>query len=83
MSMSGVRYRNESKYFVSANSLDVVENRLKNLIHLDPYVDKEKGFYIVKSLYFDDYDDTCLNHNKYSLGRRKNIVSACMETMLS
>ncbi|WP_080146722.1 polyphosphate polymerase domain-containing protein [Marinilactibacillus piezotolerans] len=71
MSKSGVHYRNELKYFVSANSLDVVENRLKNLIHLDPYVDKEKGFYIVKSLYFDDYDDTCLNHNEYSLGRRK------------
>lgn len=48
MSNSGARYRNELKYFVSANSLKVVEERLKNLIQLDPYVDKEKGFYIVK-----------------------------------
>lgn len=71
MSNTGARYRNELKYFVSTNSLKVVEERLKNLIQLDPYVDKEKGFYIVKSLYFDDYDDTCLNHNEYSLGRRK------------
>ena len=66
-----IRYRNELKYFISESDLIVIRERLKPLIKLDPYVDKEKGFYVVKSLYFDDYEDTCLDHNEFSLGRRK------------
>lgn len=66
-----IRYRNELKYFISESDLIVIRERLKPLIKLDPYVDKEKGFYVVKSLYFDDHEDTCLDHNEFSLGRRK------------
>lgn len=66
-----IRYRNELKYFIDANELTIIESRLKALIRLDPHIDLEKGFYTVKSLYFDDYGDNCLNHNEFSLGRRK------------
>lgn len=66
-----IRYRNELKYFISETDLLIIQERLKPIIKLDPYVDKEKGFYVVKSLYFDDHEDTCLNHNEFSLGKRK------------
>lgn len=71
MSDQIIRYRNELKYFIDANDATIIESRIKALIRLDPYVDKEKGFYVVKSLYFDDYDNTCFHHNEFSLGRRK------------
>lgn len=66
-----IRYRNELKYFISENDLLVIKQRLTPIVKLDPYVDKDKGFYVVKSLYFDDHEDTCLYHNEFSLGKRK------------
>lgn len=66
-----IRYRNELKYFISEHDALIIQERLKPIIKLDPYVDKNKGFYVVKSLYFDDHEDTCLHHNEFSLGKRK------------
>lgn len=71
MSEQVIRFRNEFKYFISENDIRIIEARLKGLLKIDPYVEKDKGFYVVKSLYFDDYDDNCLNHNEFSLGKRK------------
>lgn len=65
------KYRNELKYFIEASDVLVIEARLKALIRLDPHIDPSRGFYTVKSLYFDDYGDNCLNHNEFSLGKRK------------
>lgn len=71
MTETNKKYRNEMKYFCTDHDLMIVENRLKPLVKIDPYTDEKYGNYVVKSLYFDDYDDNCLNHNEISIGRRK------------
>lgn len=40
-------------------------------MELDPHTPPEDGFYTIRSLYLDDWQDSCLNHNEFSLGRRK------------
>lgn len=67
----GDKFRNELKYIVTNNELEVVGAKLKHLLQMDPYVDQEIGYYVVKSLYFDDYEDNCFHNNEFSLGRRK------------
>ncbi|WP_028273533.1 polyphosphate polymerase domain-containing protein [Atopococcus tabaci] len=71
MTETDKKYRNEMKYFCTDFDLDIVQSRLTPLVQLDPYTDEEYGNYVVRSLYFDDYDDNCLNHNEISIGRRK------------
>lgn len=71
MSETKKKYRNEMKYFCTDFDLRIVEQRLKPLVKIDPYTDETHGNYVVKSLYFDDYQDNCLNHNEISIGRRK------------
>lgn len=71
MQESKPKFRNEFKYFCSDFDLDIVQARLTPLLEIDPYSDKEYGDYVIRSLYFDDYQDNCLNHNEISIGRRK------------
>lgn len=56
------KFRHELKYIVSTTQLSLLENRVKNLLPLDPHV-KESGKYTIRSLYFDDYYDSCAKQN--------------------
>ena len=65
------KYRNELKYLIHSHDVQIIEDKLKHVMDRDPYADKETGSYVVRSLYFDSYDDDCLHNNEFSLGRRK------------
>jgi SPX domain protein involved in polyphosphate accumulation len=58
-----VKYRHEMKYICNEMELSVIAGRLKPLISLDKNV-TESGIYNIRSLYFDDYYNTCYNENE-------------------
>lgn len=53
-------YRNELKYFVSPHQYLTIQKRLKHLIAQDKHVGPT-GEYHIRSLYFDDIDNTALH----------------------
>lgn len=56
-------YRTELKYLCTEADLALVENRIQELCEPDPYVG-EDGIYRIRSVYFDDYEDTCFYENE-------------------
>ncbi len=58
-----LEYRNELKYVVSAQQIAVLKNRIRPLMALDAHAG-ENGKYTVRSVYFDDYKDTCYFENE-------------------
>lgn len=56
-------YRHELKYICNEMELAVITERLKPIIGLDKNV-AEEGFYNIRSLYFDDYYNTCFAENE-------------------
>lgn len=57
------KFRHEFKYGVSAAQLAMLQNRINHLLQPDSHVG-EGGSYTVRSLYFDDYADTCFYENE-------------------
>lgn len=51
------KYRHELKYLISRNQMLIIKDRLERTMKLDPNV--KDGKYLISSLYFDDYDNTC------------------------
>lgn len=58
MSKPEVKYRHELKYIVSSAQIPLLKSRIAAIMHLDPHADSA-GRYIIRSLYFDDYDNRC------------------------
>ena len=58
-----LKYRHELKYQVTDAQIRMLENRIRHLLPLDSHVAR-KGSYVIRSLYFDDYDDRCLKENE-------------------
>lgn len=56
-------YRHEFKYLCSSAELAVLRVRLFGLMRPDPHVGTD-GMYRIRSLYFDDCQDTCLRENE-------------------
>lgn len=63
-------YRHEFKYVEPEIRLLAAEKRLAAFMKKDGHVG-EKGFYSIRSLYFDDYDDTFLNDNLSGVDERE------------
>lgn len=63
-------YRNEWKYTCRQSDLLKIENRINNILYLDTHIDKNKGFYEIHSIYFDDYKNSCANDNDAGVSRR-------------
>lgn len=57
------KFRHELKYLISAAELAMLRNRIQNLIPLDRHVG-ETGAYSIRSLYFDDYENSCYYENE-------------------
>lgn len=57
------KYRHELKYICNEMELAVITERLSPIIRLDKNV-AEEGFYNIRSLYFDDYYNTCFAENE-------------------
>ncbi len=59
--MTEYKYRHEYKYLVSTEQITILQNRLPVIMQLDPHVNSEgkyKGFYNIRSAYFDDIDNS-------------------------
>ena len=56
-------YRHEFKYLCSDGELAVLKVRLQGLVRPDPHAGAD-GVYRIRSLYFDDYYDSCLKENE-------------------
>ncbi|MBO5143957.1 MAG: polyphosphate polymerase domain-containing protein [Lachnospiraceae bacterium] len=56
------KYRHEYKYICSDTQLVLLRNRLEGLMEYDKYAGQD-GTYMIRSLYFDDYLDSCLRDN--------------------
>lgn len=57
------KYRHELKYPISDAQAAMLKNRINHLIQPDSHVGQTGG-YTIRSLYFDDYDNTCLRENE-------------------
>ena len=63
MKNSEMKYRHEYKYPISELEAAILKQRVKDIMSLDPHVSLE-GMYLISSLYFDDYYDSCYNENE-------------------
>lgn len=64
--MSGImgnKYRHEYKYRIDAGQAAILEMRVSMLLQPDPHAG-ESGTYLIKSLYFDDYNERCFKENE-------------------
>lgn len=64
-----MNYRHELKFQVSDRELEVLRYRLKPLMHMDVHQKKES--YSIRSLYFDDYYDSCMRENEDGVDNRR------------
>lgn len=55
-------YRHEYKYLIDNAQIELVKNKLKNFLHIDEHADN--GMYTIRSLYFDDYNNTSYYDNE-------------------
>lgn len=67
-----MEYRHELKYIVDEGDLMIIENRLKNLLKYDENAGDIHS-YNIRSVYFDDYDDSYLNENESGVNNRLKI----------
>ncbi|MCI8528270.1 MAG: polyphosphate polymerase domain-containing protein [Lachnospiraceae bacterium] len=68
--MDKIKYRNELKYLCSEQQLCLLEMRIRHLCSPDPHAG-EDGRYTVRSLYFDDYWNSCYYDNENGIGKRE------------
>ena len=61
-------YRHEYKYLVSNAQLVILQTRIQGLMPPDPHA--LNGHYNIRSLYFDDYQNSCYYANEYGLDHR-------------
>lgn len=62
-------YRHELKFLVSDAELELIRYRLKLLMRQDAH-QKEAG-YTVRSLYFDDFNNSCMQENENGIDNRR------------
>ena len=63
MEKKELKFRHELKYLISSVELQMIRNRINNLIPLDSHVGAT-GAYSIRSLYFDDYENSCYYENE-------------------
>lgn len=63
MEKKETKFRHELKYVISAGELALIRNRINHLIPCDSHV-SESGAYSIRSLYFDDYENSCFYENE-------------------
>ncbi len=63
------RYRHEYKYYLDAMQENILLIRAQGMMQRDKHAG-ENGFYWIRSLYFDDFDNTCFYENVNGTDRR-------------
>lgn len=67
--MRKIEYRVENKYLVSDLDLEILGQRLKTVMHQDAHQDGD--CYEIRSVYFDDLADSCMEENDAGVDQRK------------
>lgn len=57
------KFRHELKYIISAGEKQLIKNRIEHLISRDSHAGTD-GTYVIRSLYFDDYENRCFYENE-------------------
>ena len=57
------KYRHELKYPISLGQGQMLQNRINHLLPMDVHA-SGSGKYVIRSLYFDDYEDACFRENE-------------------
>ena len=65
---NNMEYRHELKFEVSDMELKKIEYRIKPFLHKDAH--QNGDYYLIRSLYFDDMYDSCLNENMAGTDKR-------------
>ena len=68
--MERFRYRHELKFLCSQLQVELLMAQLDSLMNRDAH-SGEKGFYTVRSLYFDDYHNTAMKQKEDGIDNRK------------
>lgn len=63
------KYRHEYKYICDAAQNAVLKTRIRGLMKSDSHCGKD-GAYCIRSLYFDDWNDSCYYENESGVGSR-------------
>lgn len=63
MNEEGGTWRHELKYVCDVPQLKIIESRIRPLLKPDPHAG-ESGSYGIRSVYFDDEWDTCMQENE-------------------
>ncbi|MGN1014918.1 MAG: polyphosphate polymerase domain-containing protein [Butyricicoccus sp.] len=63
-------FRHELKYICSEAQLRMIEGRILHLMRRDRHAGPD-GVYTIRSLYFDDYDNTCFYENESGVDNRE------------
>ena len=63
------RYRHELKFQCDELQLSIIQNRLQGILKRDSHV--KNGFYTVRSMYFDNYENRCFFENENGVEPRK------------
>ena len=64
------KYRHEYKYLCTDQQLTIIQNRINNLLKIDKHVKKDNK-YLIRSLYFDDYENRCFYENENGIDPRE------------
>lgn len=68
--MKEAKFRHELKYQCSQAEMDMLRARLRCIMRPDPHAD-ESGSYLIRSIYLDDYADTCMQENEDGVSPRE------------
>lgn len=68
--MGDLKFRHETKHYITYSDYIAIRSRLKAVAHSDQHAD-ENGFYLIRSLYFDNYNDKALKEKVYGYNNRE------------
>lgn len=66
------KYRHELKYVISEAQFLLLKSRIQHMMQLDPHV-SDSGIYNIRSLYFDDYCNSCYHENENGTDPREKM----------
>ncbi len=64
------KYRHEFKYLCSSGEIEILKERIQNMLPCDDHVGAN-GVYTIRSVYFDDYYNSCYYDNESGVDNRK------------
>ncbi|SFR97406.1 polyphosphate polymerase domain-containing protein [Anaeromicropila populeti] len=68
--MSQLKFRHETKHFITYSDYLAIRNRLDIIAERDPYA-RENNTYFIRSLYFDNYNDKALHEKLDGINNRE------------